>query len=151
MKTYITATLFILNITYLIFLSVTLFTYAYYFIRGRSATTVIPCIFSLWYFIYTLILFAMMLLLVIVAAIETRKTPCGMYTTWPGDVCGEIYLNSSATDQPVGLAFTYVQPMNVTQNVTQLPEGEFRIAEWDGWCSGTEGKMKLVKAVNGTG
>ncbi|CZR52218.1 uncharacterized protein PAC_02095 [Phialocephala subalpina] len=145
-KQYLTATLFILNITYLVFLSATLFTYTYYFIRGRSATTVIPCIFSLWYFIYTVVLLAMMLLLVIVAAIETRKTPCGIYTSWPGDVCDGIYLNSTATDEPFGIALRYVAPMNVTQ----LPEGEFRIVEWDGWCTGREGKSQLVKAVNGS-
>ncbi|KAF8862231.1 hypothetical protein BDZ45DRAFT_686980 [Acephala macrosclerotiorum] len=143
----ITVTLFILNINYLVFLSATLFTYIYYFIRGRSATTVIPCISSTWYQIYTGILLVMMLILVIVAAIETRKTPCGMYTSWPGDVCGGIYLNSTDTDEPFGIALRYVAPMNVTQ----LPEGEFRIAEWDGWCTGKEGKTQLVKAVNGTG
>jgi hypothetical protein len=70
-------TLLLVNSFYMLFLSGTLITYAYYVIRGRSATTIIPCIVSTWYQIYTCILILMGLVMIVVATLETRRTMCG--------------------------------------------------------------------------
>ncbi len=63
-----------------------------YFLYGSSTTTVIPCIGSRWYKIYTCFLITLMVVLIIVAALETRKSSCGTYTTLSKDyeqaICG---------------------------------------------------------------
>jgi hypothetical protein len=79
---FYTATNLALNVLFILFLAVTLGTIATYFLLGRSTTTIIPCIVSRWYKIYTGTLFAFMLLVFIIAALETRKKPCGKYTTY---------------------------------------------------------------------
>jgi hypothetical protein len=139
-------------ILYMVFLSATFIIYAYYFIWERSETTVIPCIVSTWYQIYTCILILTMLVLIVVAAVTTRKTMCGTYTTWPAEVtgndaweCGGIYVNSNSTATvPFGIATRYITPYNTTL----LPPGEYRIAEWDGLCMGTEGASQYVLPMN---
>jgi hypothetical protein len=55
--------------------------FSYYSFKHNTSTTIIPCIQSLWYKVYTVVLFAMMLVLLILAAIETHKEPCGSYST----------------------------------------------------------------------
>ncbi|KAI0459535.1 hypothetical protein F5B21DRAFT_455176 [Xylaria acuta] len=70
---------------YLILLSSSVALLLFYFIRGQSTSTIIPCISSAWYKTYSLAIMSMMLILVTVSTIETRKTPCGKYTTWPSD------------------------------------------------------------------
>jgi hypothetical protein len=149
---YIVPALLLVQILYMIFLSATFIIYAYYFIWERSATTIIPCIVSTWYQIYTCILILMMLILIVVAAVETRKTMCGTYTTWPAELtgddawaCGGTYVNSNSTaGVPFGIATRYVAPYNTTL----LPQGEYRITEWDGLCMGTEGASQYVLPMN---
>ncbi|EPE30281.1 hypothetical protein GLAREA_13004 [Glarea lozoyensis ATCC 20868] len=55
--------------------------FAFYNWRHNTSTTIIPCIQSLWYKIYTIVLFSLMLVLLVFAAIETHKEPCGLYST----------------------------------------------------------------------
>lgn len=56
----------------------------YYFVRGTSlSTTAIPCINTAWFKVYTVMLYLFMFAVLILFAIETRKTWCGTYTTWP--------------------------------------------------------------------
>ncbi|KAE9382215.1 hypothetical protein N431DRAFT_319035, partial [Stipitochalara longipes BDJ] len=78
-----TATVFGLLLFYDIFLVIALIVLGYHFIRGRNTTTLLPCTSSLWYQIYSVILFASMLVLIIIASLETWKSPCGFYTTFP--------------------------------------------------------------------
>ncbi|KUJ15266.1 uncharacterized protein LY89DRAFT_750591 [Mollisia scopiformis] len=80
-----TVTGFILVLFYLIIFVVTLFIYGYYFFRDQNITTVIPCISALWYQIYTGILIGMVVVLIIVASLETRQSQCGYFTSWPSD------------------------------------------------------------------
>jgi hypothetical protein len=148
---YLSPTLLLVNIFYLFFLTVTLVTYIYYFIRGPSATTVIPCIVSTWYQIYHASLIFMVLVTIIVASVETRKTTCGTYTTWPlsytGNdewMCGGVYANPNVTDAVFGLALRY----DFTTNITMLPQGEYRITEFNGLCLGTAGPSQHVIALN---
>lgn len=143
---YLAPTMLLVIILYSIFITVTSFTFSYYFLRDLSATTVIPCIVSTWYQIYTLILIILMVLLIIVAAVETRKAPCGIYTSWPADwqVCPGTFIKPDATDFAFGLAMRYVGP----RNTTSLPQGEYRIVEYDGWCTGTTGESQYVISRN---
>ncbi|CAJ2502542.1 Uu.00g099360.m01.CDS01 [Anthostomella pinea] len=63
--------------------------YAYYFVRGRTTTTLIPCISAFWYKIYTVLIFGLMVTTIAIACVETKKTPCGRYTSL-GGVLGDI-------------------------------------------------------------
>lgn len=51
--------------------------------REQSTTsTTLPCINAVWYKIYTAVLVILAIVLVALAAVETRKAPCGKYTVW---------------------------------------------------------------------
>ncbi|OTA92429.1 hypothetical protein M434DRAFT_21880 [Hypoxylon sp. CO27-5] len=75
----------ILDITFLV---MSIFLYGYYSARGTTST-IIPCISSIWYKIYTLVIMSFIGTLIIIAAIETKKTPCGKYTSLSGEL-GDI-------------------------------------------------------------
>jgi hypothetical protein len=72
-------TSFMVGIFYFIFLSVSFLTYAFYFLRGKTTTTIIPCISSMWYKVYTMLLMVAMLVLIIISAVETQRGPDGHY------------------------------------------------------------------------
>ncbi|KAH8687963.1 hypothetical protein BGZ60DRAFT_522591 [Tricladium varicosporioides] len=114
----------------------------FYGIKDKTRTTIIPCIQSLWYKIYTVLLFIGGTLLVTFAAIETRKTPCGIFTT-----LRDVYPCTSGS---------YFHPLEAVQLVTQTgpanstayPFGgiykglatengtNVSVFALDGWCSG---------------
>jgi hypothetical protein len=70
---------------FLFFLFVTSCILCCYFLLGDSTTAIIPCVRSTWYRLYTAMLVLGMLLLMILAAIETRQERCGRWTTYPDD------------------------------------------------------------------
>ncbi|KAI1136499.1 hypothetical protein F5Y05DRAFT_405397 [Hypoxylon sp. FL0543] len=70
------------------FLAMSIILYGYYSVRGTTST-VIPCISSVWYKIYTVFMMIFMAALLVISAIETRKTPCGEFTSLPGET-GDI-------------------------------------------------------------
>ncbi|ORY13361.1 hypothetical protein BCR34DRAFT_586518 [Clohesyomyces aquaticus] len=80
---YLTGTLFSMGIFYFVFLSVTLFSTAACIFRHKSTSTIFPYAATMWYKVYTCVLFFMMAAMVIVAMIENRKAPCGASTTYP--------------------------------------------------------------------
>jgi hypothetical protein len=47
----------------------------------RDTSTVIPCISSIWYKLYTVALIVFGIVVIAIACIETRKTPCGKFTS----------------------------------------------------------------------
>ncbi|KAK4448765.1 hypothetical protein QBC34DRAFT_485423 [Podospora aff. communis PSN243] len=55
--------------------------YAYYAARGGCRSTVIPCISKAWYKVLTALFWIAWFGLAVVSAIETRRTPCGKYST----------------------------------------------------------------------
>jgi hypothetical protein len=87
-RSYMSATLFTQIILFLFLLLGTSLIFLYYFIRGESTTTIIPCLNSVWYKLYTAVLLLGMLVLIIFGTIETRKTWCGTWTTYPKSVPG---------------------------------------------------------------
>lgn len=55
--------------------------YTVYFVRGRTTTTIIPRISSVVYKIYTLLMIALMVVLILLAAIETTRGPIRLYSS----------------------------------------------------------------------
>lgn len=76
--------------------------------RAQDRTTVVPGVSTLWYRLYSAILFLLMLALLITATIETKETWCGKFTVlYDEAVCPWIahlpqdtymYFNTTATD-----------------------------------------------------
>ena len=83
---WLTFSEFILILFYLFFLFASTIIYTVYFVRGQTTTTVLPCVSSVWYQLYTGVLLALALVLVIITSIETRMTSCGYYATWPSSL-----------------------------------------------------------------
>jgi hypothetical protein len=83
---YFTTTWFLLGVFYLIFTTMSFVLYAFYFARGKTTTTVLPCLSTTWYRLYTLFFMALMIGLIVVASIETNKTIYGLYTSAQLDV-----------------------------------------------------------------
>jgi hypothetical protein len=86
---------------------------------------------SLWYQIYTSLPMALMALLILIASIEIRKSPCGYYTTiqLDSDNCVFLFFSATATVGPFRNAFF----MNMS-----LPYGD------RGWDVKAEGKMSVL-------
>ena len=139
-NTFTTST-FLLSIFSLVLTSVTIFICAFYFARGHT-TTVIPCISSPWYKTYTVMLWGFGLLLFILACIETKKTPCGKYTSGPGeaadiDACLAKHSNMVfvAPDGPeFGLA------SRIPSNSQSNQRSEYWVYSFQGTCLGTKTK-----------
>jgi hypothetical protein len=81
-----TTTSFLLGLFYLMFTTVSFVLYAYYFARCKTTTTVLPCLSTTWYRLYTLFFMGLMLALIIVASIETNKSVDGLYTSGKLDI-----------------------------------------------------------------
>ncbi|PVH67558.1 hypothetical protein DL98DRAFT_640370 [Cadophora sp. DSE1049] len=71
------------GVYYLFFLICTIFTFSVYILTKKSNTTVIPCIESPVYKVYTYGLFLISIGYIVVTALETRRAACGLYTTIP--------------------------------------------------------------------
>lgn len=134
----------------------------FYSFQTRRTTTIIPCIESLWYKIYSGLLFIFMLVYIAIAALETRKSPCGMLTTFPGTAqCpygdGGIELNSAiayeGAYEPDSIHPSRT-PFNTSLNTTTSIRKEFdgiyfgfsnetqtfvNFVPFDGWCKGELG------------
>jgi hypothetical protein len=54
-----------------------------YVLKDRTSSSIIPCINSKWYQTYTVCLFLHFFIVFTITATQTRKTPCGTYTTYP--------------------------------------------------------------------
>ncbi|CAI6332085.1 unnamed protein product [Periconia digitata] len=81
--TTFTVTGYMHTIFYAFFLDATVLIFAFYLCTGRSTTTVIPCVQQTWYQVYTAVVFLGMILFIVLAALQTRKTWCGAWTTFP--------------------------------------------------------------------
>ncbi|GAW16149.1 hypothetical protein ANO14919_055720 [Xylariales sp. No.14919] len=150
-----TITSLIYIIFYLILLSSSLVLLSFYFIHGPTTTTIIPCISSAWYKVYSLAIFTMMLTVLIVSGIETRKTPCGKYTAWPspyGDtlLCETkdsslVYVGDVSQNLVFGLASRY--PNHTIGTITD--HGVFWVRNFTGSCMGkwTDGIQRHASAV----
>jgi hypothetical protein len=144
------ATTFSVSVFYIIFISMTTILLAMYNLLGKSTTTIIPCISSRWYKIYTCVVYFMMLTLITIAALETRRTPCGSYTTFDTQrdaypiLCSDsTYING--TNFP-GAGMPYVNGSAVGVNVAEsriynsfglaaeVVNGLIVVQSFVGWC-----------------
>ncbi|KAH7379480.1 hypothetical protein BKA66DRAFT_571307 [Pyrenochaeta sp. MPI-SDFR-AT-0127] len=76
-----TCTALIIFATYLVF--ATLCVILWEIARGQDTNVVLPSVNTVWYKAYTVSLGVGAILLFILAGLETRRTPCGIYTTFP--------------------------------------------------------------------
>jgi hypothetical protein len=148
--THYSATTFSISVFYIIFTGVTVILLVVYNLLGKSATTIIPCVCDGWYKIYTCALYLVMLILITIAALNTRRTPCGRYTSFSPDhdvysvLCGSStyveeahslgvdmpYQNGSAAH--VNLASPLVYDSYGLATVVE--SGLIAVQGFDGWC-----------------
>lgn len=146
---FASTTTFFVGLFYISLLGVSFLILTYYFVRTGAESTIIPCISSIWYKIYTSVVMALMVVMVALASIETRKTPCGMYTTFPGYLGDSVCLLDQPAIVPVepsgikNMIYGFGQfglATNVTlgtpQSNLRLKEGEFLVDEFIGSCLG---------------
>jgi hypothetical protein len=69
-----------------------------YIIRGKTHSTIIPCIHATWYKIFTMFLILTMIVCTVLSCLETRILSDGTVTTFPEFQCGE----AGALCYPVG-------------------------------------------------
>lgn len=82
---FYTVTTLLTSLFYFCFLTVSIVLLVCYFFCDQPGTTIIPCISSAWYKIYTFGLLIFIIAVIVVASIETRRTSNGRYTTMPLD------------------------------------------------------------------
>jgi hypothetical protein len=96
---YDSASHLVWQIMYFVLSSFGILTHTFYIMRGKTHSTIIPCIHELWYRIFTILLFIMAVVCTVFSCLETRILADGMVTTLPEFLCGE----SGALCYPVGL------------------------------------------------
>lgn len=80
---YYSVTSFLVGVFYSVCLSLSSFVYAFYFVRGKTTTTIIPCISSSWYRCYTILLMGSIVVIIAIAAVQTNQLPNGSYSSFP--------------------------------------------------------------------
>lgn len=126
-----TTTAWLLGIYYMALITPLNFIMGYYFLRGPLTTTLIPCISKWWYKAYTIFFAVFTVVLVAIAAIETRKTVCGKYSTlatqyWDPCAIGDLRV--------LRLGFESSEGFGVAQNLNG--SGQFVVANFTGQCLG---------------
>lgn len=64
--------------------------YVYYAVRFGCRSTVIPCVGKMWFKALLGVAYVLILVTIIVTALETRRTPCGIYSTSRKDMDRQI-------------------------------------------------------------
>ncbi|KAI1860197.1 hypothetical protein JX265_010121 [Neoarthrinium moseri] len=141
-----TATSFVGGTFYFALLAATIAIYAYYLVRGQTDSTIIPCASHWWYKAYSIMVVLSMATLVVVSALETVKTACGVYTStplksadWMCAVGPRVQTivevdSTSVVDKSFGIAMKEDWGRNHTD--LALGVGEFWVANFTGTCLG---------------
>lgn len=138
----------------------------FYSLSNQSTTTIIPCIQSLWYKLYTSFLFLFVISYIDIASLETRKVPCERFVTFDLEKfnvypscrgTGRMDLKSAYQyywDEKEGQVET---SFSSTRKMTPINQQLFRgiylgtsngsgtrvdLLPWDGWCQGVVGDVK---------
>ncbi|KAL1862991.1 hypothetical protein Daus18300_008146 [Diaporthe australafricana] len=131
----------------------------YYFVRGMATSTIIPCISSTWYKIYSVALMGLMVALVVVSSLETRKTPCGLWTV-TGGFDGDYWACTLKDPEyiivdpkPRGGAFGIASTFSDTKAELMLESGQYWVDNFTGFCVGTwsSDKRALSKTLEHIG
>ncbi|KAJ0107735.1 hypothetical protein J7T55_010342 [Diaporthe amygdali] len=143
----------ICNILYHLILAPSLVIIGYYFARGMTTTTIIPCISATWYKIYSVTVMGLMLGLIAVSSVETRKTPCGTWTATSG-FNGDYWTCKSRTSEFIrvdpglgGNAFGIASTYSNTTAGSMLEAGQFWVDNFTGSCIGTWSSQRRVRGT----
>ncbi|KAG0649881.1 hypothetical protein D0Z07_4037 [Hyphodiscus hymeniophilus] len=166
-RSTLSVTTFLMVLFYATFLGVSAFVFGFYFLSGRSTSSIIPCCNALWYKIYTAMLMTLTVVLVILACLETRKSPCGVYTTYPNEWVNDLAVCPHGTpvlvdhpqilgseQVPFGLAMQ--TGINEDDTIDANTTGELKtvIISFEGICFGkfvsNSSNGAPVEALNGT-
>ncbi|KAM7218506.1 hypothetical protein V8F06_006110 [Rhypophila decipiens] len=119
----VTATAFLALVFYHFLLGSAIILLSIYFVQGKTTTTIIPCISSNWYKVHTAVTFLVAISLFVVGCIETRQTPCGTFTSYPGymgDLMGCLKKESLPIRVNTGKV---AEPPPVRLGTLDIPEG----------------------------
>jgi hypothetical protein len=128
----------LVSLFYLIFMTTTCLLYAMYFLQGKTTSTVFPGISTTWYKVYTLSILFSMLVLIIVAALETQRSPDGNYTSYnafnnlrckPKSRAGPV----SANDGFLGLVSAFPPDATILEGITATTIGNATISDTAYW------------------
>ncbi|KAI1343408.1 hypothetical protein F5Y15DRAFT_233327 [Xylariaceae sp. FL0016] len=138
---------------YLFFLFMSSIVLIRYLAAGHT-TTIIPCVNAIWYKVYSSVLIALGVILIAVACVETKKTPCGTYTGYPGLMGDSIACYQQGLVERVvpmgkpgeeftqgfgwdfGIASTY--PSHNASGANILGPGESWVYNFTGYCLGVD-------------
>ncbi|KAK0638557.1 hypothetical protein B0T16DRAFT_462327 [Cercophora newfieldiana] len=127
------------------------FIYTYYAARYGCKSTLIPCMGRTWYKVLTAVIFLSWTVFPILSAIETRRTPCGKYTTslsGSGDdaiLCpGLVYVGPSSRPGPFGLVSDAISAANVSSPPT---DGNLTMTLFTGFCQGVSGETDTIQVL----
>lgn len=108
-----------------------------------TTTTIIPCISATWYKIYSITVTCLIVSLVAVSIIETRSTPCGIWTV-TGGFDGDYWSCKSGDSEFIrvypglgGNAFGIVSTYSNDTVGPILEAGQFWVDNFTGACMGT--------------
>jgi hypothetical protein len=77
------ASMLSIHFMYLVLCAAMFMLSTYYFLRGQGTETLIPCMQTLWYAVFTVFWYCLVVVAFVINALEMRRTVCGVYTTSP--------------------------------------------------------------------
>jgi hypothetical protein len=130
--------------------------FAVYFLRGKTTSTIIPCISRPWYKAYTVLLMVTMCVLVAFLAVETSRGPNGLYKSFPTDVQMDCEARTrwwAVSPQDTFLGVVSLVESNITTpevtaagrmvaevlNRTATSNEKLWLYDFTGYCVGTPG------------
>lgn len=122
-------TSFLVELFYLVFLTVSIAVFAYYLIYGRTTTTMIPCISSTWYRLYTLVITALWLHLASLLVLRPTDTPVA---------CTPVLLSMEAWSDVLPYSFFGSSDLEIQLSLDSRPR---QIIPW--WRNTSTGRLRL--------
>lgn len=134
--------LWVLAALYIVLTVTSIITLSFYLFRlGNSMTTVLPCLSSWWYRVYTFVLLGASIAMIVLAGVNTRRTSCGRFTVMPSIVDAALCAGTpvSANSGSGAFGFTIHQTLNSVDPDTGVASQVAKelLIPLDGWCSGT--------------
>lgn len=126
-----TTTVFLCILFYFVFLTITIFTFAIYFVNGSIITTIIPCIDAGWYQLYTFLFGVIMVALIVIASIETNRTSTGGYTSQYTNIGAAKCADASLLALPL-VSESGILGLFSEQKINAYLDGENRNTSWAG-------------------
>ncbi|ETS84556.1 hypothetical protein PFICI_02581 [Pestalotiopsis fici W106-1] len=130
LKGVYTTTGFVFGLYYMFLTTPMLLIIGYYFCKGPLETTIIPCISRVWYKVYCVALTLFTIILVVITAVETRKTVCGKYTS---HATGSQHPCATGNTKLIEIGPTSDQGFGIIQAVS----GQTVVTNLTGSCIGT--------------